>query len=184
MGGKFNYFLLIFCLVLVLAGCANNDSAKRIDLADDPNSIETIYKEQLDTKHSEEIEKTKKEMSKKVLENMKTNSKSSINTVMDAAKKSRNIQIDTDRSATEMIDDATSSIWHMAWVAIFNFLLSCQQVAAPATVGVLLVSIALAFFFRNDRPKLKFFVILIIVTPILFLIVVYGPAFFWGMIKN
>lgn len=116
-----------------------------------------------------------------IFNNMKKNSKSAIEK---AAKVDENNTYKTDdKTAVEMIDSTTRSFTDILDYIMFTFFEIFERILIPLCLFITMFGLFMAYMYKLNKPKFKWYLALAVAGPILFLFVTYGPAFYWYIIK-
>ena len=148
------------------------------------SSVKNIYDDQQKQLESQERKDQNRKIADQVLDNLKKNADKNMKDAAKAAEKaSQSKPDDVNKTFEERMDDVGKKMNQAVWGGSLSILLALQGVAIPLCLTLILLGGLMAYLFRKDKPKFKFFLFVAIGGPMILLILMYLPAFLWYLIK-
>jgi len=173
---KTNYLALLLTIMILFFGTtACNVYTK---------NASQIYEEQKELNKPEDIKEKQKELTEQIFNNMKENSKKTFDNFLDSVTETT---ADTgewkDKTAEEMLYGASNNIISKIWGFLLVTFGQLQSVTPVLSFFIVSFLLFLAFLFRKNKRRKKACIVLAIITPIIAVIIIYGPAFLWYTAK-
>lgn len=161
--------ILFACAVFLLSGCISQDL-----------SVENIYREQ---QAKEEANKDiQEDVSEKIFDNMKSNAEKVITNISAKADEAKN-NTDYPDTPEEMLDGVAKSFVDLLAYTLVGFFARLQKVAVWLCLGITLVGVILIYINKNNPVGRKWSIFLTAMGPVLFFIIVFGPALYYSLTK-
>lgn len=156
--------LLVLIIPLILTGCQSKEDQKEV------------------IKELEKVQENKKEqsvaLSDKIVENMKENTKEQFEQVFEVQEQESDKLKDTYANGLtfdEEMDRVIDNVGGMGWRTLFKIIFALSDNALPGSFICLGIGLIFAWFFRKNKVAFKFYIILAVVGPLIFILSVYLP---------